>query len=152
MQPCPLINSTAPWPLLPNDTMELMRVIETALEHFNQVHSSSEENYLTQLRIISHCYYLVSIELGEEPSFSSFADMNIKEHPERISSYALSIADQINTISDKVRLLDYPWFYPHFINAVKQILSDKIAYLSVDLAKTHHLLNKIIHFGRGSKQ
>jgi hypothetical protein len=149
MQSCPLRDFITPWPLQPNEIMELAQVIEAALEHFNQVNSSSRENYLTQLRVILHCYYLVQIELGDSHFFSSIFQIDVKENPELIASYALNVADMVNAICDKVRLLDYPWFYPHFTTAVRYILSDKIAYLSQDLTKAHHLLGKIIHFSGG---
>lgn len=148
MQPCPFRDAKTPWPLQPNEVMELAGVIVTAINHFKQFHSSCENSYLLELRIISHCYYLIQMELGES-IFDSSLEFDFEKDPERVNVFALTMADRINAISDKVRLLDYPWFYPHFAAAVKTILSDKLTYLGHDLVQTQLLLSKIISKQKG---
>lgn len=151
MQPYPFRDAKRPWPLQPNEIMELAGVIETVIHHFNQFQSSCEESYFLELRIMTHCYYLTQVELGESSVYPPF-DLDFKKDPKQISAFALTMADRINAISDKVRLLDHPWFYPHFTRAVKTILSDKIAYLSHDLSKTDSLLAKINRTQKGSEK
>jgi hypothetical protein len=139
-----LPNCPPPWPLKPNDIAQLATCIQSALLHFNAGYSSCEDMYLTQLRIISNCYYLVRMEIDEHRPIPPLGYTNFKQHPEAIQSFALSMAEMINIIAEKVRLIDYPWFYPHFINALKHILSDKFCYLKNDLTIVHRLLGKIL--------
>lgn len=133
------------WPLTAADILQLAHLIQTTLLHFNRCHSSDEESYLTHLRIILHCYHLVMIEVSEPCYCISFQHaFNFKQHPETIKFFSFSLAEMINTLSDKTRLIDCLWFYPYFVEAVKHILSERTAYLINDLDVIQRLLPKIL--------
>ncbi len=48
---------TTPWPLKPNEIMQLSSFIAIVLRHFRQCASSCEASYLSQLQVISDCHY-----------------------------------------------------------------------------------------------
>lgn len=139
-------------PLTLDDIVQLKHFLQSALEHFRHCQTSCEENYLTQLSVIIDCYSLVLLEAGyftmQDEHFNLLHRYrHFKQHPELISKLSFALAKMINAISEKVGLIEHPWFYPNFVTAVKTILSNKTAYLYGEMEVAQKLIRKILNQG-----
>lgn len=137
-------------PLTTEDIIQLKHFLQSALEHFSQCQSSCEENYLAHLSIIIDCYSLVLLEAGyfsmQDEHFNLLQRYrHFKQHPELIPKLSFALAKMINSIAEKTGLIEDPWFYPHFATAVKNILSNKVAYLYGEMEVAQKLLRKILN-------
>jgi hypothetical protein len=113
------------------DMTRLVCFFQSAFEHFSLVESSLEENYRESIFIISNCYGLIINEMGEIPieeeSLAFLSQKNFfKQYREHFKSLAVTLVEMIDFVTKKIKLINYPWFYHHFVAAVATILNDQI--------------------------
>jgi hypothetical protein len=136
-------NLPSPWPLAPHEISQLADFIEQSLRHFTTCRSSGEASYHQHLGIIQHCYYLVRLEREQEKApLPTVADC--KNKSDVIPLFASSLAEIINLVADKIRLIDNPWFYAPFEEAIRTLLNNRMAQHDDDLILITNLRTKIL--------
>ena len=142
-------------PLSCTELTQVVHFLQKVFHHFTYYQSTCEKTYLDNIQVISSCYSLVLVEA----QIISLHDQHInrvrqyrdfKHQPDGIEMLSTSIAHMINFIADNMHLIPDPWFKVHFIKAIKNMFSNKIAYLEEDMIEVQRLGKIILGNGYGS--
>jgi hypothetical protein len=132
-----------------NELTQVSHFLQTVFHHFMSCQSSCEKAYLDDIQIILSCYCLVLVE-GQ---FVSLHDQHInrvhlyrdfKQQPEQIQTLSSSVAHMINFIAENIHLVPAPWFKVPFVKAIKNMFSDKVAFLQEDMSELQRLAKIIL--------
>ncbi len=130
------------------DLGRLVYFFQSAFEHFSLMESSLEESYRESIHVISNCYRLIINEIGDiainEESLAFLNEKNFfKEYTNQFRPLAVALAEMINYVNKRIKLINYPWFYHHFVTAVITILNNQINphYEDLEIKELKKLIN-----------
>jgi hypothetical protein len=131
-------------PLSCTELNQVAHFLQTVFHHFMSCQSTCEKTYLDAIQIILSCYSLVLVEgqfvlLHDQYINRVRQYRDFKQQPEQIEAFSLSISHMINFTADNIHLVPDPWFKVHFVKAIKNLFSNKIAYLEDDMIEVQRL-------------